>query len=965
MSGINAHGLFSSGNRNDSHLANSKAGLTCWNHERCWPVPRPHPLLTKAYIKNTSGNTSVELACSIDSAVAGFLMHHAVHDKILMPATAFLEVLQATSYTFQSNEACIPALLGVSIMSPLILAKGASSNVTCTFNAAENLLEIVSSVSKRHIQAHIGLCISEQKNSNRCHRARSDQAVLGAMVNKEENCAATLTSFLAYDRVENAASFHAHPALADAALHLGALATPDISLIPVGIHSAVAVAKSSSMLCPLAGVAGLPRALPQGPNGFSCDHQIVDAPGEAQMSCSGVESKTVKVKPTINNALGVNDAVESEEMLYKMDLQAFMNSTPIHLEDNIIIGSQSQWRLDGGLSIYPSESRTGAEYTAANLALLQPSLLARLGAASTSASRSLNKEIMGALVKVAAIEAPDLAFSHTGVSSMLPGGVNEATSAENDAFGLEIRGGYVVKPSLLREMEAVLAPLENHVQLYPEPRGSFGSLKLISVRESPLKSHEIAVNVFAVGLNFRDVLNVLGMYPGDPGPPGGDCAGIVVSTGSDATLKVGQAVYGQAAGSLGSMVVVDESMMTSMPRGISFEAAASLPTVFLTALACLDAAANTKKNSLVLVHAATGGLGLAAVQIVESIGARVIGTAGGPTKRTMLRSSSTGGEGMCIALDSRSISFASESYEVNLKKKGVDVVLNSLTSPGMIAASLATLSQGGSFVEVAKRDIWSAARVAQERPDVHFTTVAVDFMPPSVINKGLVRISALLLAGKITPPPLVDYNLGDSVQALRHLSAARHVGKIVTSRSYQSSLSSTTGSWAIVGGTGALGLLAAKHLMSIGAQECILIGRSGHAKSLESAQNKDSLLSRNASMRSVMADASSSADLQQQLLMERPLEGILHAGGVVRDASLVHQNLNSIRATMGPKLDGLKSVFKETQFLAIQACNVFSSVAAALGSGGQANYAASNTAIDFMSSSMHNMVRRMSKLNLA
>jgi hypothetical protein len=146
--------------------------------------------------------------------------------------------------------------------------------------------------------------------------------------------------------------------------------------------------------------------------------------------------------------------------------------------------------------------------------------------------------------------------------------------------------------------------------------------------------------------------------------------------------------------------------------------------------------------------------------------------------------------------------------------------------------------------------------------------------------------------------------------------------------------------------------------MSIGARECILIGRSGHTQSLSNGQNKDGLLSMNAAVRSVMADASCSADLEQQLLTERPLEGILHAGGVVRDATILHQNMNSIRATMGPKVDGLKSIFKQTQFLSVQACNVFSSVAAALGSGGQANYAASNTAVDFMSASMHKMVRQ-------
>jgi len=928
-----------------------------WNRELCWPVPEAHPMLRKVFIKKTNGNCIIGLDCDVDSAMAGFMMHHVVHDKILMPATAFLEILHATCYTFKFNETYTPSLVDVGILSPLVLA-GKSSKVSCTFNALENLLEITSSPSNRHIAAHCGRANSVEKllKGNKA----SKQSLFAVQIFGKENFSAKLTSFLACDEVKHEASFHAHPALADAALHLGASATPQISLVPVVIQASVARSldkTSSSSPWSLVGLAGLPVPLSQVHNGFSCDHQLTRSNRDFEMFCNGVESKPIKMKTLSGGQALV--AKGSQEMLYKIDWQASDKSTISckNLVNDLSYEWNSQWRLDNGVSVCPAEFENAVEFTSANIAMLQPSIASRLGAASNSASAFLNKDIMGALVKVAAIEAPDLTWSHAALSNLLPRGIKHDTTLVNDAFGEHICGGYVIKPSLRRESAVVIAPLENHVQLYPEPRGSLANMKLIAVQESALKPREIAVNVFAVGLNFRDVLNVLGMYPGDPGPPGGDCAGIIVRTGIKARLKVGQAVYGQAAGSLGSRVVVNESMMTSMPGGVSFEAAASLPTVFLTALACLKGASNTTGANLVLIHAASGGLGLAAIQISRTVGAKVIGTAGGVTKRTMLRSSSTAGQGITAALDSRTVSFASEFFEINPHHGGADVVLNSLTSPGMIAASLATINQGGSFVEVAKRDIWSAARIAQERPDVCFSTVAVDFMPQSVINKGLVRVSALLLAGNIFPPPLVDYRLGDAAQALRHLSAARHVGKIVTSRTYRSRLSDTSGSWAIVGGTGALGLLAAKHLVNIGAQECILIGRSGHAISFGDCHNKDGLLSMNAAVRSVMADASCTADLQQQLLTERPLEGILHAGGVLRDATILQQNMNSIRATMGPKVDGLKSILKETQFLSIQACNVFSSVAAALGSGGQANYAAANTAVDYISASMHKTVR--------
>lgn len=112
----------------------------------------------------------------------------------------------------------------------------------------------------------------------------------------------------------------------------------------------------------------------------------------------------------------------------------------------------------------------------------------------------------------------------------------------------------------------------------------------------------------AVGLNFRDVLNILGMYPGDPGHPGSDCAGIVIASGSDTGFKVGDCVFGQATGSLGTMVDVDSLCMALMPPVVNFAEASTLPTVFLTALACLRDAASVKPRQTVLVHAASGNL---------------------------------------------------------------------------------------------------------------------------------------------------------------------------------------------------------------------------------------------------------------------------------------------------------------------------------------------------------------------
>ena len=129
-----------------------------------------------------------------------------------------------------------------------------------------------------------------------------------------------------------------------------------------------------------------------------------------------------------------------------------------------------------------------------------------------------------------------------------------------------------------------------------------------------------------------------------------------------------------------------------------------MPTVFVTVDAALNQLACITPTDSVLVHAAAGGVGLAAMQVIAAAGAAAVPTAGSPAKRGLLRSL-----GFAHVSSSRDTGFVTELTEVG----GATVVLNSLTSSGMVAGSLAILGTSGRFVEISKRDIWSAARMAQ------------------------------------------------------------------------------------------------------------------------------------------------------------------------------------------------------------------------------------------------------------
>jgi NADPH:quinone reductase-like Zn-dependent oxidoreductase len=239
----------------------------------------------------------------------------------------------------------------------------------------------------------------------------------------------------------------------------------------------------------------------------------------------------------------------------------------------------------------------------------------------------------------------------------------------------------------------------------------------------------------------------------------------------------GQDVFGLAHGCLGTIVRGPASMLAPMPPGISYSEAATAPTVCMTAEVALRQLAGVQAGERVLVHAAAGGVGLAALQLIGAAGAVPCATAGSPYKRALLRSL-----GCAAVVGSRDTGFAAQLAQLG----GVAVVLNSLTSPGMVAASLAALQPGGRLVEIGKRDIWSSAAAAAERPDVSYSLLAVDFLPDHVLGGLMAAVAASLAAGQLLPLRAACFDLASVAAAMRQLAQASHVGKVLTGQHMQS-----------------------------------------------------------------------------------------------------------------------------------------------------------------------------------
>jgi len=494
------------------------------------------------------------------------------------------------------------------------------------------------------------------------------------------------------------------------------------------------------------------------------------------------------------------------------------------------------------------------------------------------------------------------------------------------------RSGHLTVP---RGTDFVLAPTE---------RGAIDNLRLTETDVPAPDEGYVQVRVEASGLNFRDVLNVLGLYPGDPGPIGGDFAGIVTQLGSGVTgFEVGQRVYGFMQGAFSSRFNVPAHLLAPIPDGVSAVDAATIPAAALTVRLAFDWA-QLKPGDRVLIHAASGGVGLAAIQMAQQHGAVVFATAS-TYKRATLRKM-----GVKYVYDSRTTDFADEIL-ADTDGAGVDVVLNSLTNEGFLEATVRATAQNGRFAEIAKRDIWTPEQMAAARPDIAYEIVALDvttLQNPEHIKRLLTEVSDGMGRGEWTSLPAEIYPLTEARAAFRRMQQARHIGKIVLQMPNPLQPRGDR-SYLITGGLGAIGLHTASYLAQLGAGDIVLTSR--RAPDADAQQAIDDLTERyRCRIHTFAADVGDESEVAK--LLERiraelpPLAGVAHLAGVLDDALLSQQSLERFRTTLAPKAFGACQLDRLTKNDDLDFFIVSSSVSSLFGSPGQANYATANALLD-------------------
>jgi len=309
-----------------------------------------------------------------------------------------------------------------------------------------------------------------------------------------------------------------------------------------------------------------------------------------------------------------------------------------------------------------------------------------------------------------------------------------------------------------------------------------GELRVSAVDAPPLLPRTVQIEVRAAGCNFSDLLMLQGAYqvrPALPFIPGREVAGVVAEVGEGVErLRPGDRVLAPTdLGAFAEYVTVPEAAAHPMPEKMSFAEGAAIPIVYPTSHAALIDRAALRPGETLLVHAAAGGVGLAAVQIGRAIGARVIATAGGAGKLEVARQA-----GAEVLIDYRSEDFAGRVM-AETGGRGADVIYDSVGGD-TFDRSLKCIAWKGRLVVVG----FASGRIPEVAANrIMLKNIAVTGIhwpayaehEPETVREIFEALFELYRGGGIRPLIHAVHPLEQAGLALEALAGRKTVGKVV------------------------------------------------------------------------------------------------------------------------------------------------------------------------------------------
>ena len=480
---------------------------------------------------------------------------------------------------------------------------------------------------------------------------------------------------------------------------------------------------------------------------------------------------------------------------------------------------------------------------------------------------------------------------------------------------------------------------------------------------TPLPDYEVEIEIKATSMNFKDIMISMGQLSSKY--IGVECAGVISAVGSRVTdLAVGDRVCAMPEGAYATYTRCLGTSVQKIADTMSFEDASTIPVIFCTAYYSLFDLGRLTKGESVLVHAAAGGVGQAAIMLAQIAGAEIFATVGSVAKKEFIVSEYGIPEDHIFY--SRNTSFA-KAIQRATGGQGVDVVLNSLAGD-QLRETWHSLAHFGRFIEIGKRDIVGNTRLEMARfehnamfASVDLTVVAAE--RPKIMKRLLSDVFDLMSKGVVRPiSPRTIFPISNVESAFRTLQGGKMLGKIIivpredcqvkaVPSKMKKGLLKEDATYIIIGGTGGLGRSMSKWMIGKGARNIVLLSRSGTttgrvAELIEEA----ALLGARIIVQACDISRREAVDklITSDISSLPPIRGIVHAATVLHDVLFEKMTFEQWNAVVSSKVAGAWNFHH-----ALQASSTpldfficISSVAGAVGNRGQAAYAAANTFLD-------------------
>ncbi|PLN85920.1 putative polyketide synthase [Aspergillus taichungensis] len=508
--------------------------------------------------------------------------------------------------------------------------------------------------------------------------------------------------------------------------------------------------------------------------------------------------------------------------------------------------------------------------------------------------------------------------------------------------------------------DILLPPPSSSKKLDIGTNGLINTLQWVGMEYSLLRPEEVEVKLCYIGLNFRDIMVAMG-FVGQKSDMGVEGTGIVQRVGDNVRdIAPGDRVLLLTSGIMRTHAVVDQTRLIRLPESLSMEDAATMGSVFATAIYSLIHLAQLRKDQSILIHSACGGVGLAAIQICQLLGVdKIFATVGNQSKREHLVDNV--GLHERNIFNSRDRSFLPSLME-RTGRRGADVVLNSLSGQ-LLHTSWECVAPLGKMIELGKRDFLTNGNLSMAPFLNNRSFFGVDLLELAAVDPGILKkimgdTIALYSQGKIQPiHPITTFEAIRIVEAFRYMQSGAHIGKVLIkmpddssqlpSKHVEESIRfSPDASYLLVGGLGGLGRTVSTWMVENGARYLVLLSRSaGSAQGDQEIINELELMG--CSVQCVRGDVADIHNVQHAVsTCQKPLKGVLHMALSLNDCPYLDMTFEQWQKALAPKVTGAWNLHHSVPNERLDFFVVFSSTSGICGNSSQANYAAANTFLD-------------------